>query len=177
MAVGTRTDIPAAGEERLRPPPTAVVRRRRSRRLRKYWIALLFLSPWIVGFVAFYLYPMVSSLYFSFTHYDLLSQPHWVGLANYRFMFTSDPQFWQSVVNTLWIVAIATPLQVVFALGCGLVLTQIKRGGGFYRTLFFLPTMVPAVAAALGFLFLLNPSGPIDSFLRVLHVPQPLWFQ
>ena len=53
------------------------------------------MSPWIIGFVVFYVYPMLATLYFSFTHYDILSTPKWVGLSNYRFMFTSDPQFWQ----------------------------------------------------------------------------------
>jgi len=60
-------------------------------------------------FCAFFLYPMGASLYYSFTSYDLLSSPRWVGLANYRFLFTKDPLFWQSVRNTLWIVAIGVP--------------------------------------------------------------------
>jgi multiple sugar transport system permease protein len=165
---------PAQRAGRVGAPSPA---RRRRRTLRRYGTVLLFMSPWIVGFIVFYLYPMLASLYFSFTRYDLLSQPHWVGLANYRFMFTSDPQFWSAMRNTLWIVAIATPIEVVFALGCAMVLTGVRRGSGIYRTIFFVPTMVPAVAAALGFLFLLNPAGPLDRLLGLLHAPQPLWFQ
>src|SRR5204863_8925778 len=133
------------------------------------------MSPWIVGFVAFYLYPMVASLYFSFTHYDILSTPRWVGLANYRFMFTSDPQFWLAMRNTIWIIAVSTPLEIAFAVGTAMVLTRPRRGGGIYRTVFFLPTMVPAVAAALGFVFILNPAVPIDHILKLLHAPRPLW--
>ncbi|HEY1332107.1 MAG TPA: sugar ABC transporter permease [Actinomycetota bacterium] len=125
----------------------------------------------------FTLYPMIASLYFSFTHYDLTGTPQWVGLSNYRFMFTDDPNFWLSLRNTLWMVVIATPIQIVFAIGCALVLIRIKRGGGTYRTIFFLPTMVPAVAATLGFLFILNPGGPTDAVLSFLHIPTPLWFQ
>jgi multiple sugar transport system permease protein len=135
------------------------------------------MSPWIVGFVVFYLYPMLATLYFSFTHYDLLSQPKWVGLANYKFMFAHDPSFWMSVRNTVWIIVVGVPLQIAFALGMAMVLTRPKRGVGIYRTIFFLPTMIPAVAASLGFLFILNPGGPINHVLRFLHVPTPLWFQ
>ena len=135
------------------------------------------MSPWIIGFAVFYVYPMLSSLYFSFTHYDILATPKWVGLANYRFMFTNDPNFWLSLRNTVWLILVATPLQIIFAIGCAMVLTRPKRGLGVYRTIFFLPTMVPVAAAALSFVFLLNPGGPIDRVLGFLHIPKPLWFQ
>ena len=140
-------------------------------------MVLAFLSPWIIGFLVFYVYPMLATLYYSFTHYDILSPPRWVGLSNYKFMFTSDPQFWQAMRNTLWMIIVAVPLQVAFAIGTAMVLTRPKRGKGVYRTLFFLPTMVPVVAATLGFVFLLNPSGPLDHVLGFLHVPKPLWFE
>ena len=135
------------------------------------------MSPWIVGFLAFYLYPMLATLYYSFTHYDILSPPRWVGFSNYTFMFAHDPQFWLAMRNTIWMILVATPIQVVFAIGCAMVLTRPKRGVGIYRTIFFLPTMVPVVAATLGFVFLLNPQGPLDQLLKFLHVPRPLWFQ
>jgi multiple sugar transport system permease protein len=137
-------------------------------------MVLLFMSPWIIGFFAFYLYPMVATLYFSFTHYDLLSQPIWVGFDNYRYMFTQDPFFWQAVRNTLWIVVIGVPVQIVFAcrsLGCS---RDPSGAVGVYRSIFFLPYMVPVVAASLGFVFLLNPSGPVNRILGALHLPQPL---
>ncbi|HEX8862880.1 MAG TPA: sugar ABC transporter permease [Actinomycetes bacterium] len=151
-------------------------RRRRRSAWRRQWVALAFMSPWIIGFSAFYVYPMISSLYFSFTRYDILSQPKWVGFNNYRFMFTSDPLFWVAVRNTLWIIAVMVPLQVIFAIFTASVLTRVRRGLPFYRTVFFLPTMVPLVAAALGFIYLLNPAGPINRILGFLHLPQPLWF-
>jgi len=135
------------------------------------------MSPWIVGFLAFILYPMMATLYFSFTRYNLLQPPRWVGLLNYRHMFTSDPNFWLSVRNTLWIVVFGIPAQVAFAIATAVVLIRVRRGAGAYRTIFFLPTMVPAVAATLGFLFLLSPAGPINTILRLVHLPQPLWFQ
>ncbi len=137
----------------------------------------LFMSPWIVGFLGFILYPMVASLYYSFTKFDLLTAPRWVGLFNYRFMFAHDPNFWLAVRNTVWIIVVGIPIQIAFALGTAMVLTRVRAGAGVYRTIFFVPTMVPTVAAALGFVFLLNPAGPINAILHLLHVPQPLWFQ
>jgi multiple sugar transport system permease protein len=152
-------------------------RRRRRAKRRHYATVAAFMSPFIVGFLVFTIYPMLASLYFSFTRYNLLSPPQWAGLSNYRFMLTSDPNFWLSLRNTIWFIVVSVPLQVVFGIGAAMVLTRVKRGAGIYRTIFFLPTMVPLVAAALGFLFVLNPSGPINSLLRLLHLPQPLWFE
>ncbi len=146
---------------------------------RRRGVVVAFLSPWIIGFLVFILYPMVSSLYFSFTKYDLLGQPTWVGLANYKFMFTSDPIFWVAVRNTLWVVIIMVPAQVFFGMAAAWVLTRPHRGSGIYRTLFYLPAMVPTVAAALGFLFVLSPTGPVNHVLEFVGVPKgslPLWF-
>lgn len=134
--------------------------------------------PWIIGFLVFILYPMLASLYYSFTRYDLLSDPEIVGLDNYRFMFTKDPNFWQAMRNTLWIIAVGIPLQIVAALGTAMLLTRPRRGLKIYRTLFFLPTMAPPVAAALAFFFIFNPEiGPINQGLRAIGVDDPpLWF-
>jgi multiple sugar transport system permease protein len=166
---------PAAATEKAR----AAERRRRRRRSawRRQLLALAFMSPWIIGFCAFFVYPVVSSLYFSFTKYDILTDPIWVGLDNYRFMFTSDGRFWTAVYNTAWIVAVIVPLQVAFGITTATVLIRVKQGLGFYRTVFFLPTMVPLVAAALGFVYLLNPGGPVNAVLGFLHLPEPLWFR
>lgn len=150
-----------------------------SPRWRRRGTILLFLSPWIIGFVVFILYPMLASLYFSFTKYDILTQPEWVGLANYQFMFTKDPMFWTAVRNTLWVVIIMVPAQLLFAMSTAWVLTKPRRGVGVYRTIFYLPAMVPTVAAALGFLFVLSPDGPVNHVLSAMGVPDqslPLWF-
>jgi multiple sugar transport system permease protein len=173
--MATVTGRPAAATEEAR----AAERRRRRRRSawRRQLLALAFMSPWIIGFCAFFVYPVVSSLYFSFTKYDILTDPIWVGLDNYRFMFTSDGRFWTAVYNTAWIVAVIVPLQVAFGIATATVLIRVKQGLGFYRTVFFLPTMVPLVAAALGFVYLLNPGGPVNAVLGFLHLPEPLWFR
>jgi multiple sugar transport system permease protein len=136
----------------------------------------LFMSPWLIGFTAFIAYPMIATLYYSFTKYNLLTDPEWVGTFNYRFML-HDQLFWLAIRNTLWLVVFMVPIQVLFAIAAATVLTRPKRGVGVYRTIYFLPSMVPVVAAALGFSFLLNPSGPINHILELLHLPHPLWFE
>ena len=159
------------------PSPAARASLRRRARRRHYLRVALFMSPWIVGFFAFLLYPMLASLFFSFTHYDLLSQPHWIGLGNYRFMFTKDAEFWQSVRNTLYIIVVGVPLRIAFAILTATLLTRPRRGIATYRTIYFLPTMAPAVAATLAFVYLFNPAnGPVNLLLGALHLPRPLWF-
>lgn len=135
-----------------------------------------FLSPWIIGFAAFIVYPMLASLYFSFTSYTLGSTPHWVGWANYRLVFTGDPVFWQSIRNTAWIICLAVPAKILFALGISMLLVRIRHGAGVYRALLYLPAIVPLVAAGLSFTYLLNADGPLNQLLGALGLPGPLWF-
>jgi multiple sugar transport system permease protein len=157
------------------------VERRRARK-RATWrrrrLVLLLMSPWLVGFSVFFGYPLVMSVYLSFNHYDLLSPPRWVGLANYRYLFTVDPQVWTAVKNTLWITGVAVPLQVLFAFGIALMLARARRGVGVFRTIFYLPALAPPVAATLGFVYILNPvTGPVNTILGKLGINGPLWFQ
>src|ERR671935_1411197 len=159
----------AATPERRRARRRATWRRRR--------LVLLLMSPWIVGFTAFFGYPLVMSAYLSFTHYDLLSSPRWVGFANYRYLFTTDQTVWPAVKNTLWFIAIAVPLQVLFALGIALMLARARRGIGIFRTIFYLPALAPPVAATLAFVYILNPAtGPVNAILGHLGIQGPLWF-
>ncbi len=136
------------------------------------------MSPWLVGFSVFFGYPLVMSAYLSFNHYDLLSPPRWVGLANYRYLFTVDPQVWTAVKNTLWLIVVMVPLQVIFAFGIAMLLARARSGVGALRTIFYLPALAPPVAATLGFVFLLNPAtGPVNTILGHLGIQGPLWFQ
>ncbi|HKH29919.1 MAG TPA: sugar ABC transporter permease [Gaiellaceae bacterium] len=160
-------------------PAAALARRRAKRRAtwRRRGVVLLFLSPWIVGFSVFFGYPLVMSAYLSFTTYDLLSSPQWVGLGNYRYLFRDDPEIWTAVKNTLWLVAVLVPLQVLFAFGVATMLARAKTGVGFFRTVFYLPALVPPVAATLGFVYILNPAtGPVNTILDKLGIEGPLWF-
>jgi multiple sugar transport system permease protein len=136
------------------------------------------MSPWIVGFTVFFGYPLVASVYLSFTHYDLLSSPRWVGTANYSFMLHTDPQIWNAVKNTLWLMAFAVPLQVLFAFGVAAMIVRAKAGAGLFRTIFYLPTLAPPVAATLGFTYILNPAtGPVNTILGWFGITGPLWFE
>ena len=100
-------------------PPLSPARRRAKRRAawRRRVTVLAFMSPWIVGFSVFFGYPLIDNAYLSFTHYDLLSSPVWIGLANYKYLFNGDQEVWPAVSNTLWFLGIAVPLQVLFAFG------------------------------------------------------------
>ena len=145
--------------------------------MRRRGTVLLFMSPWLVGFTVFFGYPLVMNAYFSFTHYDLLSPPRWIGLSNYRYLLGTDPQVWPAIRNTLWLLVFMVPLQVLFAFGMAVMLTRGKRGVGFFRTVFYLPALIPPVAATLGFVYLLNPAtGPTNTLLDNLGIDGPLWF-
>ena len=98
------TRLAPAGETSSVSPAAPIVRRpgQRKAEWRRRRLVLLLMSPWILGFSVFFGYPLVMSVYLSFNHYDLLSPPRWVGLANYRYLFTVDPQVWPAVRNTLW---------------------------------------------------------------------------
>ena len=159
---------------------TAARDRRRAKRKaawRRRGLVLVLMSPWIVGFSVFFVYPLVSSLYLSFNHYDLLSAPRWVGLANYRYLFEDDQLVWPAVKNTLWLMVVYVPAQVLFAFGVALMLTRARRGVGVFRTVFYLPALAPTVAATLAFVYLLNPAtGPVNIALGRLGIDGPLWF-
>jgi multiple sugar transport system permease protein len=145
-------------------------------RLRHNATILSFLAPALLGIAVFFLYPLVSAVYFSFTKFDLLSVPQWIGLGNYRRM-GEDPFLLQSVRNTLWMVVVFVPVRIIGAIALSMLLTQLKRGGGFFRTVFYLPALAPPVAATIAFVYLLKPgTGPVNTFLGHLGITGPLWF-
>jgi multiple sugar transport system permease protein len=162
-------------------PASPALPRRRARRKadwRRRRLVLGLMSPWIVGFSVFFGYPLVMSAYLSFNHYDLLSPPRWVGWANYHYALHVDPDFWTAVKNTLWMIGIAVPLQVLFAFGIAAMVARAKAGAGVFRTIFYLPALAPPVAATLGFVYILNPAtGPVNTLLSHVGVQGPLWFQ
>jgi multiple sugar transport system permease protein len=138
---------------------------------------LAFLSPWIIGFGVFFAYPLLSTAYFSFMHYNGINPPTWVGAKNWTYVFTNYPFFWPALRNTLWLVVVMVTLRVVFGLGIGLLITKIKTGAGFFRTAFYLPYLAPPVAATMAFVFLLNPgTGPVNHLLGAVGLPTPGWF-
>lgn len=135
------------------------------------------MSPWVVGFSVFFVYPLLATVYFSFTSYDLIGSPVWVGFKNYVFMFTSDPLMWVAIRNTTYLVVTITVGRVAYALLSAIVLAKVRRGSGLFRTLFYLPALAPPVAAALAFVFLFNPgTGPVNQLLAFFGIRGPLWF-
>ncbi|MEV6107066.1 sugar ABC transporter permease [Streptomyces sp. NPDC051940] len=137
-----------------------------------------FLSPWLIGFSVFFVYPLISTVYFSFTHYDGYSAPTWSGTQNWAYVFQDYPFFWPSLRNTLWLVVVMVSTRVAFGLGIGMLVTRLRRGGNLFRTFFYLPYLAPPVAATLAFVFLLNPgTGPVNTVLGGLGLPEPGWFK
>jgi multiple sugar transport system permease protein len=140
---------------------------------------MVFLSPWLVGMLGLWLIPTVLSLYFAFTDYTgAIWPPHWVGLTNFANMVNgTDPDFLTSTGVTVWWVCLSVPFGLAVGLGLALVLNWGVRGIGIYRTLFFLPSLVPFVGGTLIFVWLFNPQyGLVNDVLGTLHLPQSGWF-
>lgn len=136
----------------------------------------LTISPWAIGFLIFTAFPVVASLYFSFTRYDVISSPQWVGLANYERLFTRDEFFPQSIRNSLVYTALYVPLHTLTALGVALLLHEARSFKGIFRTLFYLPAITPAVATSFLWVSILNPNdGMVNRILRWLNLPAPGW--
>jgi multiple sugar transport system permease protein len=137
------------------------------------WTGLAFISPWVVGFCVFTLYPVITSLYYSFCDYDVLSRPIWVGLLNYRDM-GSDDVFWQSLGNTLTFAVISLPLGLSMALALALLLNEPVRGRSVFRAIYYLPSLVPAIASAVVWLWILNTrNGLLNQGLMRLGISHP----
>jgi len=136
---------------------------------------LLFCSPAIAGLLAFTLYPVLSSLYYSFCNYPMLKPPVWVGLANYRTLF-HDPVFYTALYNTVYYAIFATPLGMLVAFLLALLLNQKVKGMAVFRTMFFVPSIVPMVAGSVLWLWLLNPQyGLINAVLQMVGIQGPGW--
>jgi len=137
---------------------------------------LLFISPWLLGLIVFTVYPVVASVYFSFTDYSVLKSPRWVGLDNYVQLFTKDTLFPKSVANTLYYAAFALPLGMIGSILLALLLNKKLFGMAVYRTIFYLPNILPAIAMSVLWLWLLNPTyGLFNTILQGLGLPGIAW--
>jgi multiple sugar transport system permease protein len=143
---------------------------------RRLLTGLAFISPWIVGFLVFILYPIVISFYYGFTDFSLFTSPTWVGLKNYQQLITFDDKFLLSLYNTIYFTLLVIPASIVLALAMAIVLNIGLRGVSIYRAIFFMPTIVPAVASAVVWGWILNPRwGLINGFLQLLGISGPPW--
>lgn len=149
---------------------------RRSRSRHETMTFYAFISPWLIGFVVFTAIPMVTSLWLSFTNWDSFQPAKFVGLANYVTLFTQDPLFWKALGHTFYFAMVSVPLSLLIALGLASLLARPMRGARFFRTVIYLPALVPLVAAAMIFKWLLAPqNGPINGFLALFGIKGPAW--
>ncbi len=136
----------------------------------------LFIAPWLIGFLVFTLGGFAASLGLSFTRWNVVTSPRWVGIANYDALLHRDPLFWTSLGVTLRYAAVAVPLGVLGGVGLALLLNCNVRGIAVYRTVLFLPSIVPAVASSVVFVWLLNPQiGLMNVLLAKFGIVGPAW--
>ena len=151
-------------------------RRPGSRERRAAVAGYTFLLPWFVGLFGITLFPMLYSLYLSFTDFDLLQEPQWVGLENYVRMLTDDPQYWNSVWATFLFAVVSVPLKLAVALGVALLLYRDRRGVGGYRALFYVPSLLGgSVAIAIVWQTLFGGQGAINEVLALVGVEGRSW--
>ena len=145
------------------------------RRWRPWRGPLPFLLPWLIGFIALTIIPLCLSLYWSFTNYDMLQSPQWVGAQNYVGL-VHDPLFRTSVINTSFMVVIGVPAGILLGLGCALLLRRPIRGSALYRGAIFVPAVVPSVAVAVIWIWIFNPDyGLLNAALGVVHIKPQGW--
>jgi multiple sugar transport system permease protein len=146
------------------------------RKWRQTRLGILFVSPWIIGFCVFYLYPFAATFYYAFTRFTGIGNPVFTGLTNFSTLAT-DPMFRTALFNTFYYTAIEVPLSTAAALGLALLLNMKVRGQAFYRTLFYIPSIVPVIASSMIFVWIFQPSfGLVNSLLADVHINGPDWF-
>ncbi len=145
-------------------------------RLRRDLVAYAFISPWLIGFVLFTAWPFLRSLWLSFTRYDIVRPPKFVGFANYESLLTNDDAFRNAIFVTLKFTVISVPLGIIAGVGLALLLNANIRGITIYRTLFYIPSIVPTVASTAIFIWILNPQiGFVNGILSRFGIEGPAW--
>lgn len=139
----------------------------------------LFCLPWIIGFLALFVWPLIASAWWSFCHYDMVNPPHWIGGDNYGRLLSdlvSQQGFGQALTNSLYYSLLSVPFSVILGVLLAVLLSAPLRGQAIYRTLVFLPSVIPVVAASILWLWLLNPeSGMVNYLLSWIGVPPQNW--
>src|SRR4051794_15406401 len=141
------------------------------------WFWLL-ISPALIGFFVFNLGPMLRSLYLSFTKYDVVSPPEFIGFQNYTYLINRDPAFWPSVKVTAIYAAVSVPLGLLSSLLVALLLNRKVIGRGVFRTIYFLPSLLPATASGVVWVYIFHPSfGLLNRMLKIVGIDGPAWTQ
>src|SRR5262249_45409874 len=145
-------------------------------RRREARAGLLFVLPWLLSLLLFTAYPVLATLYLSFTDYNIVQPPRWLGLQNYRTMFTAYPAFWISVGNSPYYAPLAGPLGLAGALGLALLLHTRAPGQVAYRTFIALPVLTPPVASTIVFMAMFDPdNGLMNALLQTVGLPTVGW--
>jgi multiple sugar transport system permease protein len=145
-------------------------------RNRQNGVALLFLTPWFIGLIFLTIGPMIASLYLSFTDYSILAKPSWIGLLNYKTLFTADPLFLTSMKVTFIYVFVSVPLKLIFALFVALLLNKGMKGLGIYRTIYYVPSLLGgSVAIAMLWRKMLGGDGLLNQLLLHFGIHAPDW--
>ncbi len=135
-----------------------------------------FVAPWLIGLTLFVIGPIIASFILSFTSYDMINPPRWIGLTNYKILFTLDPTFWKALGNTFYYMFGSVFLKVLLGLVFAVLLNNAGKFMGIFRTIFFLPVVLPAVPVMFLWMMLFNPrSGLINQFLSFFGINGPLW--
>lgn len=164
------------GRRQSRPLLATLVGAHTQQGARKALWGYFFIAPWLIGLLVFVGGPILASLYLSFTTYDMLSAPRWVGLANYQRAFSQDPLFWPSLGRTFYFAVVFVPLSLAGSLFLAMLLNQRLRGTNLFRTAFFLPSLTPGVALSVLWLWLLHPKlGPVNQILQLIGLGGYPW--
>lgn len=147
-------------------------KRKISKETKWFWI---FISPWIIGFGLFTLIPMIASFVYSFTDWNMFQKAQNVGLSNYKKLF-HDEMFWKALYNTFYYALFYVILSTLLSLFIAVILNNPLKGRRVFRTIFYIPTLVPVVVSALLFFRILAPEGPVNSFLKLFGITGPKWF-
>lgn len=141
------------------------------------YTAFIYLTPWIIGICFFVIYPFAMSLYYSFTDFNILSDPTFVGFGNYIRMFTEDPLFWTSLRATLVFVFLTVPLKLIFALFIAYIMNAKLKGIGVFRTAYYIPSILGAnIAIAVLWQFLFQGNGLVNMVLNTIGIGSIEWF-
>ncbi len=150
-------------------------RTKMTRRARNNINGFLFALPWIIGFTCFSIYPLLASLYYSFSSFNAVTDPKWVGLANYQNIL-KDMLVWKSLKNTLFMAFVSTPINLCLAVCMAYIVNKSFRGKGAARTIFFMPSIIPVVASTMIWIWMFDPTyGMINTALHWFGIQGPAW--
>ena len=137
-----------------------------------------FTSPWIIGFLSFGIYPIIISFYYSLCQYDVLREPMFIGLENYRTIFYEDAYFWKTIWNTLYYTIFRVPINIFLSSLIAILLNRTLKASGLIRATFFLPSLISGVALSVIWIWIFNPQiGLLNTILAFFGLKRPLWLQ